>query len=140
MGSLTCLLVLASLMSTLTSQLPKTSYFKVNYFTNFFLLCRTRILFDVIVQIIDYWLLFFLISTSLNIGVHVLVDVYFQKSEKKERMKHTTNVSILIFKRSKYSSAYRFGFSVRRSGHLLKFIELKLRMKFLVSVIVLKCK
>ena len=29
MGSLTALLVLASLMSTLTTQLPKTSYFKV---------------------------------------------------------------------------------------------------------------
>ena len=35
MGSLTCLLVLASLMSTLTSQLPKTSYFKVNHSTIF---------------------------------------------------------------------------------------------------------
>ena len=32
-----------------------------------------------------------------------------------------------VIKRSKYSSAYRFGFSVRR-GHLLKFIELRLRM------------
>ena len=36
MGSLTALLVLASLMSTLTESLPKTSYYKVSvYYTNF---------------------------------------------------------------------------------------------------------
>ena len=56
MGSLTALLVLASLMSTLTESLPKTSYYKV----------------------IDFWLLFFLLSTSLNIAVHVLVDRFYQ--------------------------------------------------------------
>ena len=42
-----------------------------------------------------------------------------------------TSTDCLHFKRSKYSSAYRFGFSV--SSHLLKFIELvEPRMKFLV--------
>ena len=44
-----------------------------------------------------------------------------------------------FFKRSKYSSAYRFGFSVsKKCGHLLKFIELKLRMMFLVLFLVSK--
>ena len=32
-------------------------------------------------QIIDYWLLFFLITTSLNIAVHIVID-HFHRSEK----------------------------------------------------------
>ena len=59
MGSLTCLLVLASLMSALTQQLPKTSYYKV----------------------IDYWLLFFLLSTSVNISIHIVIDRLYQKEK-----------------------------------------------------------
>ena len=66
MGSLTALLVLASLMSTLTESLPKTSYFKV----------------------IDFWLLFFLLSTSLNIAVHILVDRFYQKELKEKNAKN----------------------------------------------------
>ena len=32
-------------------------------------------------QIIDYWLLFFLITTSLNIAVHIVID-RFHRNEK----------------------------------------------------------
>ena len=32
-------------------------------------------------QIIDYWLLFFLITTSLNIAVHIIID-HFHRKEK----------------------------------------------------------
>ena len=71
MGSLTALLVLASLMSTLTESLPKTSYFKV----------------------IDFWLLFFLLSTSLNIAVHILVDRFYQKELKEKKSKNVVQVS-----------------------------------------------
>lgn len=52
MGSLTCLLVLASLMASMTSALPNTSYFKA----------------------IDVWLLYFMLSTSVNIAMHILID------------------------------------------------------------------
>ena len=72
MGSLTALLVLASLMSTLTESLPKTSYFKV----------------------IDFWLLFFLLSTSLNIAVHILVDRFYQKELKEKKSKNVVQVSL----------------------------------------------
>ncbi len=71
MGSLTALLVLASLMSTLTESLPKTSYFKI----------------------IDYWLLFFLVSTALNIAVHILVDRFYQAEQKKKDIKMITQVT-----------------------------------------------
>ena len=74
MGSLTALLVLASLMSTLTESLPKTSYFKV----------------------IDFWLLFFLLSTSLNIAVHILVDRFYQKELKEKNAKNVVQVSFFI--------------------------------------------
>lgn len=62
MGSLTALLVLSSFMSTVSSSLPKTSTYKA----------------------IDLWLIFFLISTALNIAVHVLVDHFYQKEQKKK--------------------------------------------------------
>ena len=78
MGSLTALLVLASLMSTLTESLPKTSYFKV----------------------IDFWLLFFLLSTSLNIAVHILVDRFYQKELKEKNARNAVQVSILRKKKS----------------------------------------
>ncbi|XP_023326611.1 glycine receptor subunit alpha-2 [Eurytemora carolleeae] len=61
MGSLTALLVLATLTSVYTADLPKTSYFKV----------------------IDIWLQFFVISTAVNISVHVIVD-NLRKKETKE--------------------------------------------------------
>ena len=77
MGSLTALLVLAQLMSALTKQLPKTSYYKV----------------------IDYWLLFFLLSTSLNIAVHVLIDKYYQKEQMMKKKGSIANVSKLNSKR-----------------------------------------
>ena len=38
-------------------------------------------------QVIDYWLLFFLLSTSLNIAVHVLVDKYYQFGQLKNLAK-----------------------------------------------------
>ena len=75
MGSLTALLVLAQLMSSLTKSLPKTSYYKV----------------------IDYWLLFFLLSTSGNIAVHVLVDKYFQAEERTKSSQSIANVWKLHF-------------------------------------------
>jgi hypothetical protein len=34
-------------------------------------------------QVIDFWLLFFLLSTSGNIAVHILVDRYYQSEQKK---------------------------------------------------------
>ena len=74
MGSLTALLVLASLMATLTESLPKTSYFKV----------------------IDIWLLFFMISTAFNIAVHILVDRFNQAEQKIKDMKMITDVSLVI--------------------------------------------
>ena len=87
MGSLTALLVLASLMSTLTESLPKTSYFKVSnsiekskYFNgNFF------------VKVIDFWLLFWLISTSANIAVHILVDRFHQSEQKQKNLLKNVN-------------------------------------------------
>ena len=33
------------------------------------------------IQIIDYWLLFFLITTALNIAVHILIDMFFRKEK-----------------------------------------------------------
>ena len=58
MGSLTALLVLASMMPVFTEGLPKASYTKL----------------------IDVWLLFFLISTTINICVHIWVD-FLRKGE-----------------------------------------------------------
>jgi len=58
MGSLTALLVLASMMPVFTEGLPKASYTKL----------------------IDVWLLFFLISTTINITIHIVVD-YLRKKE-----------------------------------------------------------
>ena len=52
MGSLTCLLVLSTLMGSTASQLPKTSYYKV----------------------IDAWLLFYLLITSLVVVLHIIID------------------------------------------------------------------
>ena len=45
-----------------------------------------------IFQIIDYWLLFFLMSTSLNIAVHILVDRFYQNEQKAEEMASTVRV------------------------------------------------
>ena len=45
-----------------------------------------------IFQIIDYWLLFFLMSTSLNIAVHILVDRFYQNEQKAEKMASTVRV------------------------------------------------
>lgn len=59
-GSLTCLLVLASLMSGMTGSLPNTSYFKA----------------------IDVWLLYFLLVTALNIAMHIAIDFLKRKEEK----------------------------------------------------------
>ena len=59
MGSLTALLVLASMMSVFTSDLPNTSYTKV----------------------IDMWLLFFIISTAVNISVHIIVDFLWKREQ-----------------------------------------------------------
>ena len=58
MGSLTALLVLASMMPVFTGDLPKASYTKM----------------------IDARLLFFIISTTVNIGIHILVD-HLRKGE-----------------------------------------------------------
>ena len=41
-------------------------------------------------QVIDYWLLFFLLSTSLNIAVHVLVDKYYQFGQLKNLAQKAT--------------------------------------------------
>ena len=69
---------------------------------------------------------------------HFIINlIFFSTLSKLPILRH---FMILIFKRSKYSSAYRLGYSVRRrrSGHLLRFIEFRLRMKFLVSVTIIK--
>ena len=47
-------------------------------------------------QIIDYWLLFFLMSTSLNIAVHILVDKYYQAEQKSKAL--SSAVTVLVFK------------------------------------------
>ena len=52
---------------------------------------------------VDYWLLFFMIETSLNIAVHILVDKVYQK-EKKQRAspnKLNVNSSEYLFNTSK---------------------------------------
>ncbi len=59
-GSLTCLLVLASLMAGMTASLPNTSYFKA----------------------IDIWLMYFLLATALNIAMHILIDIFKRRAEK----------------------------------------------------------
>ena len=46
-----------------------------------------------IFQIIDYWLLFFLMSTSLNIAVHILVDRFYQNEQKAEKMASSVRVT-----------------------------------------------
>jgi len=63
MGSLTALLVLAALVSVYTSDLPKTSYFKV----------------------IDVWLQFFVLTTAINISAHIVID-NLRKQERREEM------------------------------------------------------
>lgn len=79
MGSLTCLLVLASLMSSVTQSLPKTSYYKVSVMILMsFCLSFT---FGYIFQIIDFWLLYFLLSTSLNIAMHIMIDRIYQREK-----------------------------------------------------------
>lgn len=59
-GALTALLVLASLMTNMTENLPNTSYFKV----------------------IDIWLLFFLITNAAVIAVHIIVDLLLRSERK----------------------------------------------------------
>jgi len=67
MGSLTALLVLASMMPVFTGDLPKASYTKL----------------------IDMWLLFFIISTTINICIHIIVD--WLRKEELEKKRETEN-------------------------------------------------
>ena len=43
---------------------------------------------------VDYWLLFFMIETSLNIAVHILVDKVYQKEKKQRGSPNKINVNI----------------------------------------------
>ena len=47
-------------------------------------------------QVIDFWLLFFLLSTSLNIAVHVLVDRFYQAELRLKDTKKIVDVSTVI--------------------------------------------
>lgn len=42
---------------------------------------------------VDYWLLFFMIETSLNIAVHILVDKVYQKEKKHRGSPNKINVN-----------------------------------------------
>merc|ERR1712037_666766 len=76
MGSLTALLVLASMMPVFTGDLPKASYTKL----------------------IDMWLLFFIISTTINICIHIIVDWLRKEELEKKRESENTQVRPMTVK------------------------------------------
>ena len=89
MGSLTALLVLASMMPVFTEGLPKASYTKGIVSSILWSIDlplywkwwnRKGVNYLYSSQLIDVWLLFFLISTTINICIHILVD-FLRKSE-----------------------------------------------------------
>jgi uncharacterized metal-binding protein len=49
-------------------------------------------IFVLILQVIDFWLLFFLLSTSVNIAVHILVDWIYQADQNKQKSSEIVKV------------------------------------------------
>ena len=101
MGSLTALLVLASMMPVFTGDLPKASYTKVLHdvdgdFVLVFDDVGAQTCFlddnDSSFQLIDMWLLFFIISTTINICIHIIVDWLRKEELEKKRQSESTQV------------------------------------------------
>jgi hypothetical protein len=74
MGSLTALLVLASMMPVFTEGLPKASYTKL----------------------IDIWLLFFLISTPINITIHIWGDFLWKGELERKRQEGSRPTTVKV--------------------------------------------
>ena len=101
MGSLTALLVLASMMPVFTGDLPKASYTKVLHdvdldFVTVYDDVGAQTCFlddnDSPSQLIDMWLLFFIISTTINICIHIIVDWLRKEELEKKRQSESTQV------------------------------------------------
>ena len=74
-GSLTCLLVLTSLMAAMMHSLPNTAYFKA----------------------IDIWLLFFLSIDAFTISMHVCIDALKRKMGPASKLNSLMKIAIPIF-------------------------------------------
>ena len=79
-GSLTALLVLASLMSSLTGGLPNTAYYKV----------------------VDVWLIFFLVTNAVIITLHIIIDILIRKAKAGDKVrcfppKRINNLAKILF-------------------------------------------